>query len=225
MVKVLFTFLFSLLLPFTCRSDDKWFSTGKVLVGGLAVDPKLKNGDPIPEAFYGTCVELLQTSSILNRARARVQTLHPDLRIQPCKLEAARLPGTRIIVLRTSAPERAYAQAYLDSVMNELLAWAKEMHMEKQGPLFAVMDEIVRENFLAEKQIKEAEQKGTKLDQLAEAKTKLQQDKIFHERLVAIAQKLENREPADGAIFSVIEWASAPVAVQPGSDLPELFKK
>ncbi len=190
----------------------------------LEVNPKLKNGEPIPEVFYGTCVELLQTTSILNGARKRVSSLHPDLLPQPCKLKAARLPGTRIIVLGAFAPDPAYAQAYLDSVMDEFLAKAKETHMDGQDALFAVMDEIVREIFLAEKQIKAAEQNGMKPDQLAEAKAKVQQDKILHERLVGTAQKLEDRV-GGGKIFSVVERASNPVAVQPGSPLPDVFKK
>ena len=225
MIKSISAFVLSLLLPLACRAGDvQWLSTGKMLVGGLEVNPKLKNGEPIPESFYGTCVELLQTSSILNGARARVHALHPDLPSQPCKLEAGRLPGTRIIVLRTSAPEAAYARAYLDAVMDEFLAKGKEMHMDGQTALFAVMDEIIKEIFLAEQRIKAAEQNGMKPDQLVEAKAKLQQDKMFHERLVGTARKLEN-EMRVGEVFSVIERASVPVAVQPGSSLPDLFKK
>ena len=225
MLKFLSILILSLLLPLACRAGDvQYVSTGKLLVGGMEVNPKLKNGEPIPETFYGTCVELLQTSSILNAARARVHSLHPDLPPQPCKLEAGRLPGTRIIVLRTSAPERAYAQAYLDSVMDEFLAKGKEMHRGGQDALFAVMDEIIKEIFLAEKQIKTAEQNGTKPNQLVEAKAKVQQDKMLHERLVATAQKLEDRVRG-GEVFSVIERATAPVAVQPDSALPDLIKK
>jgi hypothetical protein len=228
MLKSLFAFVLSFLLPLACRAGDvQYVSTAKLLVGGLEVNPKLKNGEPIPESFYGTCVELLQTSSILNAAQARVRALHPDLPPQPCKLEAARLPGTRIIILRTSAPERAYAQIYLDCVMDEFLAKRKEMHRGGQDTLFAVMDEIVREISRAEKRIKAAEQNGTKPDQLVEAKAKVQQDWMFHKRLVATAQKLEDQERvgSGGEVLSVIERATPPVAIQPGSSLPDLLKK
>ena len=228
MIKPLFSLILSLLLPFACRAGDvQYVSTAKLLVGGMEVNPKLKNGELIPESFYATMIELLQSSAILKNASARVHALHPDLPVQPCKLEAGRLPGTRIIVLRTSAPERAYAQAYLDSVMDEFLAKGKEMHRGGQDTLFAVMDEIIREISQAEKQIKAAEQNGTKPDQLAEAKAKVQQDWMFHKRLVATARKLEDQGGVGsrGEILSVIERASASVAVQPGSSLPDLFKK
>jgi hypothetical protein len=228
MLKSLIAIALSLVLPLACRAGDvQYVSTAKLLVGGVEVNPKLKNGELIPESFYATMIELLQSSAILKSASARVHSLHPDLPYQPCKLEAARLPGTRIIVLRTSAPERAYARAYLDSVMDEFLAKGKEIHRGGHDTLFAVMDEIVHEIFLAEKEIKAAEQNGTKPEQLVEAKAKVQQDWMFHKRLVATAQKLEDqaRVGSGGEVFSVIERATDPVAIQPGSPLPDLLKK
>jgi hypothetical protein len=232
MLKFLSILILSLLLPSVSRAGDvQHVSTAKMLVGGLEVNPKLKNGEPIPESFYGTCVELLQTSSILNGARARVQALHPDLPSQPCKLEAGRLTGTRIIVLRTSAPEREYARAYLDCVMDEFLAKGREVHGRgAQAELDVVMRDVPRferDIARAEQQIKAAEQNGMKPDQLVEPKAKLQQDKMFYERLLATVRKLEDLVHAGGGgeVFSVIERASAPVALQPGSSLPDLFKK
>jgi hypothetical protein len=111
--------------------------------------------------------------------------------------------------------------------MDEFLAKGKEMHLEGQTALFAVMDEIIKEIFLAEKQIKAAEKNGMKPVQLVEAKTKLQQDKMFHEKLVATTKKLEDRlrRGGESEFLSIIERASAPVALQPGSSLPDLFKK
>lgn len=232
MLKSLFSLILSLLLPLACRAGDvQYVSTAKLLVGGMEVNPKLKNGEPIPESFYGTCVELLQTSSILSAARARVHALHPDLPVQPCKLEAGRLPGTRIIVLRSAALEPAYAQAYLDSVMDEFLAKGRESHGSgAQAELDVVSREVPRwerDIARAEQQIKVAEQNGTKPDQLVEPKAKLQQDKMVYERLLATARKLEERVRGGGGgeFFSVIEHATTPIALQPGSALPDLFKK
>jgi len=220
-----------LVTGFSHAEERQWLCTGKVLIGGLEVSPKFKNGDPIPDSFFTTCVELLQTSSILHGARLRVQSLHPDLQPQPCKLEVARLPGTRIIVLRTSAPDPAYARAYLDSVIDEFLAKGREEHGSgARAELDVYLGEIpkrARDIARADQEIKAAEQNGVKPDQLVEAKAKLQQDKMFYERLLSAAQKLEDRvrDGGGGEIFSVVERASSPVALQPGSSPPELLEK
>jgi hypothetical protein len=229
MVKSLFSFILTLLLPWASHAADAQYgSMARMLVGGLDVNPKLENGEPIPESFYGTCVELLQVTAVVRGAHARVHALHPDLPPQHCKLEVGRMPGTRVIVLRAFSSEPAYTKAYLDAVMDEFLAKRKEMQAAGgQGAWEAVMDELVRlekEIPLAEQRIKASEQNGTAPDQLIEPKAKLQQMKMVYDRLLGTARKLQDKPRESGPVFSIIERASVPILLKPSFSLPNLFK-
>ena len=228
MLKFIPGLILCLVLPLCHAGDAKYVSMGKMLIGGVDVNPKMANGEPIPEVFYGTCVELIRGGAVLQAAGARVHALHPDLELQPCQIEAARIPNTRIIMIRADGPSPALVRAMLDAVMDEFIALRKQVKAGAgEGVRFAMMDECVRlekEMPLLDQTIQAAEKNGKKSDELIEPKARLQKMKMIYDRLRDTLRKTNETPHASGEDLTIIERASIPALVKPGS-LLEFFKK
>lgn len=228
MIKTIPALILSLLLPLACSAEDAQFiSMAKLLVGGADVNPKLENGEPIPDTFYATNIELIRSADLLKRALVRLHALHPELAPTPCAVEAARLPGTHIIVLRATAPIATFAQRYLDAVVDEFIAARAELRAGgNEARIINLLDEIEKmekEIPLAEQRIKAAEQSAAKVEELIEPKAKLQQMKMVYERHTVTLRGLEKPNKS-GEIFSILERATPATAVKPDVSVPNLFK-
>ena len=213
-------------------SDEKssgpaWVSMGRLLVGGGEVNPKLENGEPIPDSFFGTSVELMQSSDVLRGAQTRMHALHPDLKPQFCRFEAARVPGTDIITVRTTGDEPAYVVAFADAVMDEFISKRKELRMGRgEAAMIPIQDELIsleKEMSLAEQRIKAAEQSGASPDTLIESKAKLQQMKMGYDRLIINLRQMDVRR-SDGDSIAILEHASRPILVKPQVSIFSIFK-
>ena len=208
------------------QSSKTYISMARLLVGGMEVNPKLGNGEPIPDSFYGTCAELIMSASVLQNAQMRVHSLHPDMAPHRVKIEAGRLPGTRILILRMDSEDPAYAQAMLDAAMDEFMAMRRELRSNGQeGAVIAIQDELVRLEKtmpLAEQKIKAAEQSGASPEQLIEPKAALQKMKMNYERLIENLRKMDTRR-ADGEVFIILERASPAVRIVPSFSFSNLF--
>lgn len=204
-----------------------YVSMARILVGGAEANPKLENGEPIPDSFYGTNIELLMSAEVLKGAEMRVHALHPDLPPRYIKIDAGRLPNTRIIVARATCEDPAYTQAFLDAVMDEFIAKRKELQFaSQQGQVFAIQDELVRlekEMPLSEQKIKAAELAGATPEQLIEKKAGLQQMKMSYDRLIGMLRSMDNRSKG-GVVFTILEHASLAVRIVPAFSFSHLFK-
>lgn len=204
-----------------------YISMARLLVGGMEVNPKLGNGEPIPDSFYGTCAELIMSATVLQSAQMRVHSLHPDLAPHRVKIEAGRLPGTRILVLRMDSEDPAYAQAMLDAVMDEFMAMRRELRSNGQeGAVITIQDELVRLEKtmpLAEQKIKAAELSGASPEQLIEPKAALQRMKMSYERLIENLRRMDIPR-ADSEVFAILEHASPAVRIVPSFSFSNLFK-
>jgi len=92
--------------------EKRFMSVARLLVGGAEVNPKLENGEPIPDDFYATNIEFLYGAEIHKRAYVRVHSLHPEWEPHPFKIEAARIPNTRILVVRATGEGQQFVQAF-----------------------------------------------------------------------------------------------------------------
>jgi len=225
MLKSFFVFVFSVLLSFGCSAEESQFvSMARLLVGGAGV--RL-----IPDTFYGTNIELIRSAQISRGARNRVHSLHPDLNPVSSEVEAGRLPGTDIIVLRATGPEREYVKAFLDSVIDEFLAFRRELMTEREEldggkAINALSDELVRlekEMVLTEQELKTVEKSGAAPIALT---VRLNQKKMTHDRLVETLRGVYSRQQSQqgGEIVSILDRASSAIAVKPGAALPNLAK-
>ena len=196
MAKLLYVFLVALMLTLASRAEDRqWVSLGKLLVGGAEVNPKLENGESIPEDFYGTSVEIIQSRGVLERAHNAVRAAHPELQAQPCKVVASRLPQTRIIVVRASGADPAFTQTYLDAIMEAFLAARKDLKKGGgEGTVAAINVQLVRlEKDIKRKiqEIKAEEPRGPKPEQLIETKGDLEILRKQHDRLLVTLRTLD----------------------------------
>lgn len=114
-------------------------STVRLLVGGTEM------GTPIPDEFFGTNIEMIQSAEVLRGAETRVHSLHPNLELQPCSVRASRIPGTRIILIRCAAADSSYVKAYVDAVADELVAKRRDLRESaRESKMVAIQDEMVR---------------------------------------------------------------------------------
>ena len=166
-------------------------------------------------------------ATVQTGASHRVHALHPDLEPFHVKIEGGRLPDTRILVVIAKCEDPAYAQAFVDALIDEFMAMRRELRSNGQeGALIAIQDELVRLEKtmpLAEQKIKAAEQGGTSPEQLIEQKAGLQQMKMAYERLIGKLRSLDSSR-AGGEVFAILEHASPAVRIVPNFPFSNLFK-
>ncbi len=191
--------------PRTYISEARMWMSGKInLTDGSLYTEEHQN-------FFGTMIELMKSVNIRDRARARVQTLRPELNPIPVELQVGQQPKADIWDLRATGSEPLYVQAFLDSVMDEYLDYKRDIRQQisdaslvsvaeqlasREKDLKAVMDilqEFQRTNNLAiiQEQNSGAAGRLTRLNNdLSDLKMKLQLlELISPEQLLEQAQK------------------------------------
>jgi len=91
---------------------------------------QLNEGTSYNEAaanFFGTQMRLMQSSEVQQAALARVETLHPELPPEEVDYEVALEPQTSIFLLKVTAQQPVFAQAYLDACMDAYIDKKKQM--------------------------------------------------------------------------------------------------
>ena len=128
--------------------------TGQVRIGdsAAAYSEELMN-------FFGTQIQLMQSKDILQAAKTRVHSLHPDLPPEEVKVVAGQIMKTSMFELDVYGKSPAYAQAYVDACMDEYIAKKKEMRANsREGAIVQMQDELVR---LEKEMLKEEEEMHT----------------------------------------------------------------
>ena len=128
------------------QQPPAYLSSGRMMVAGqmrlsdnaAAYSEELMN-------FFGTQIELMQSTDVQKGAETRVRALHPDLPAEQVKVIVGQLPKAAIFVLNIYAKSPAYAQAYVEAMMEEYLAKKKELReLSGQNTAVAIEDQIVR---------------------------------------------------------------------------------
>ena len=211
----------------SAESSKTYISMARLLVGGMEVNPKLGNGEPMPDSFFGTCAELMMNAALQKRATYRVRALHPDLAPRLVKIEAARMPGTRILVIRATAEDPAYAMAMLDAVMDEFIAVQKEMTgTTSEEKTVAIQDELVRlekDMQHTEERQRAAQQSGASAEEVDKLKSQLERAQRSHDKLTDMLREID-RQPRVGKLFTILEHASLAIRVVPSFSIFNLFK-
>ena len=126
--------------PPAFRSSGRMMVAGQLRLGdnAAAYSEELMN-------FFGTQIELMQSSAVLKGAETRVHALHPDLPVEKVKVVVGQLPKAAIFVMNVYAKSPAYAPAYVDALMDEYMAKKKEMRQTSgESAAVAIQDELVR---------------------------------------------------------------------------------
>jgi capsular exopolysaccharide synthesis family protein len=71
--------------------------------------------------YFGTQIQVMQSDPVRDEALARVQTLHPELKVEDPELKVSQVPEASMVVLNVIAKSPVFARVYLDEVMNAYL--------------------------------------------------------------------------------------------------------
>jgi len=81
--------------------------------------------------FFGTQIRLMQSGEVQQAALARVETLHPELPPEEVDYEVIQEAQTSIFLLKVTAQNPVFAQAYLDACMDAYIDKKKQMRDDK----------------------------------------------------------------------------------------------
>lgn len=125
-------------------APPQYQSGGRLMVSGKIALPEGAIYSEEAANFFGTQLELLQSSEVARRADARVMALNPNLEKVPVKLFASIIPKTSIFSVTAQGLQPQQTKAYLDAVMDEYIAYRRSMRSDKSDvTLSAITDQVV----------------------------------------------------------------------------------
>lgn len=144
------------------NKDQEYLTVGRVHVG-TKVSVADTTRDTVTNVFsgdfYGTQIELLQSSGIRKRATARVADSYPNLKEIDVEILVQQTKGSSILNVSATGVEPEYTQHFLDAVLAEYIAFRKEMiNQSIGGTLNQVLGEVVEKDNLVQKYKKELDE-------------------------------------------------------------------
>ncbi len=125
-------------------APPQYQSNGRLMVSGKISIPEGAIYNEEAANFFGTQLELLQSSEVARRADARVMALNPNLEKVPVRLYANVIPKTSIFSVTAQGPQPQQTKAYIDAVMDEFIAYRRSMRADKSDvTLSAITDQVV----------------------------------------------------------------------------------
>jgi capsular exopolysaccharide synthesis family protein len=125
-------------------APPQYQSNGRLMVSGKINIPEGAVYNEEAANFFGTQLELLQSSEVARRADARVMALNPNLEKVPVRLYASVIPKTSIFSVTAQGPQPQQTKAYIDAVMDEYIAYRRSMRADKSDvTLSAITDQVV----------------------------------------------------------------------------------
>ncbi len=146
----------------------EYVALGKI-VAGLKVSPGREGpggevvSNMMQAEFYGTQIEILEGGELRRRALERVRSLHPELKEIDVEVRVTQTKGSSILNVAAVGEEAKYTRVYLDSLLDEYIAFRKEMIDKSVG---TAMNKVIEEVLTREKQTKE---KATALEAFQKA--------------------------------------------------------
>ena len=113
----------------TINEPVEFSSFARMMVGGKVKLPESGMFSEETMNFFGTQMELMQSEKLKERAHAAVKVAQPELVRAPVILQVTQIRRASIFHLRATSVDGAYAQAYLNALVDEYLAYKKEMRV------------------------------------------------------------------------------------------------
>ena len=152
---------FPVLCAVIAVSGRAWMITKKpsefVAIGKLVVarspnpGPNPLDLSKIPEAFYGTLVEILKSGELRRRTVERVREEHPELKEIDVEIHVAQTKGSGILNVGAIGAEPKFTRIYLDTLLYEFVAFRREMEEKSIG---STPGKVIEEVLLREKEVK-----------------------------------------------------------------------
>lgn len=113
------------------QTPPSYLSTSKMMLAGKLNLSQNAVYSEDSVNFYGTQIQLMQSTEVRHGAETLVRSTHPELQPAPVDLSVAQKPRTSIFDLQAvgSAPE--YTQAYLNALMQKYLDFKKGMREDQ----------------------------------------------------------------------------------------------
>ncbi len=125
-------------------APPQYQSSGRLMVSGKINLPEGAVYNEEAANFFGTQLELLQSTEVARRADARVMALNPNLEKVPVRLFATIIPKTSIFAVTAQGLQPQQTKAYLDAVMDEYIAYRRSMRSDQSDvTLSAITDQVV----------------------------------------------------------------------------------
>lgn len=125
-------------------APPQYQSSGRLMVSGKIAIPEGAVYSEETANFFGTQLELLQSSEVARRAEARVMALNPNLEKVPVRLFANIIPKTSIFGVTAQGLQPQQTKAYLDAVMDEYIAYRRSLRSDMSDvTLSAITDQVV----------------------------------------------------------------------------------
>ncbi|HZR78687.1 MAG TPA: hypothetical protein VFA58_05725, partial [Chthoniobacterales bacterium] len=107
------------------QSNSKMMMAGKLNIAQGAVYSE----DSVN--FFGTQIQLIQSSEVKHSAEALVRSSHPELQPVPVEVFVVQKPRTSIFELSAIGSEPQYTQAFLNAVMQKYLDFKKGLREDR----------------------------------------------------------------------------------------------
>jgi capsular exopolysaccharide synthesis family protein len=136
---------------------QSFISLAKLVAGGRMVGGTGAGGvqyqDYIQD-FYGTIIETIESSEMRRRALDRVRALHPDMKETEVEIQVSQNRGSAIFNVRAFGVEPKYTKIFLDSLLDEFVAFRNQIREQQRNKALTTLAEDVvrREKSLQEKQ-------------------------------------------------------------------------
>jgi succinoglycan biosynthesis transport protein ExoP len=113
------------------QTPPSFLSTSKMMLAGkLNVNSSAVYSEDNVN-FYGTQIQLMQSTEVRRSAESLVRSTHPELQPVPVEVNVLQRPRTSIFELQAIGSSPDYTQAYLNAVMQKYLDFKKGMRQDQ----------------------------------------------------------------------------------------------
>src|SRR5438105_2930220 len=113
------------------QTPPQYQSTGKMILAGSMKIPQGAIYSEEQQNFYGTQIQLMQSTEVRRSAEALVRSAHPELQPVPVEIFVIQKPRTSIFDLSAIGTTPDYTQAYLNAVMQKYLDFKRGMREDR----------------------------------------------------------------------------------------------
>src|SRR5437588_6758586 len=113
------------------QTPPQYQSTGKMILAGSMKIPQGAIYSEEQQNFYGTQIQLMQSTEVRRSAEALVRSAHPELQPVPVEIFVIQKPRTSIFDLSALGTTPDYTQAYLNAAMQKYLDFKRGMREDR----------------------------------------------------------------------------------------------
>ena len=136
------------------QTPPSFLSQSKMMLAGKLNIPQAAIYSEEAQNFYGTQIQLMQSSEVKRGAEALVRSTHPEMQPVPVDISAVQKPRASIFEISAIGTTPDYTQAYLNAVMQKYVDFKKGLR-EESGK--TVITGITEQLIQTEKDLRTAE--------------------------------------------------------------------